>query len=147
MLFYSLPVPDLASTSFERVGASGTHVGDEFTCSGEDRRSRFWGVSRRGTTTRCNVFFLVSSVRSRNRHCYTTARHRMGRLHQQSAMSTSVNGFDAAGYEIARFITVVFIANIIYVHVAGSHTHLYDVTNIFTIVFSGLNYSLDWLNV
>jgi len=50
-------------------------------------------------------------------------------------MSTSVNAFDAAGYEITRFLTVFFIANIIYVHVAGSHAHLYDVTNIFTVVF------------
>jgi hypothetical protein len=28
-----------------RVGASGTFVGVKFICSGEDRQSRFWGVS------------------------------------------------------------------------------------------------------
>jgi hypothetical protein len=51
-------------------------------------------------------------------------------------MSTSLNGIDAAGYEIVRFLTVFLLVNVIYVYVcARSHVHIHDATNMLIILF------------
>ena len=54
-------VPILARTSTGRVGLRNAAV-REFTCSGEGRQSRFWGVSASSTTTRFVLSFLLVMI-------------------------------------------------------------------------------------
>jgi hypothetical protein len=111
-----------------RVGASGTFVGVELICSGEDRWPRFWGMSStrllapwhllQRATSQCHLPLHARQRGSALQPLYT-ASSRTTTL--TSAMSTST-GLNASGYNLFRILVVV---NIVYMFAFSVRSHVF----------------------
>jgi len=96
--------------------------------------TRFRSCSRRW---RLSFLFLAARHRADDRHCNISARHRAGRLHQQSTMSLSGASGTAAGYadlilKIAIFvISVNTVIDMLYLRDSTCHALLVSTSFIF----------------